>query len=200
GWVGYCLTAGVQEQCVGFLYGIGANGKTTFLLAVREMLGDYACQAVSELLLERRHESHPTERADLFGKRFVATIETDEGKRIAEGLMKQLTGGDKVRARFMCRDFFEFTPSHKIFLAANHKPVVRGTDLATWRRIKLVPFTVTIPNKERDKTLLDKLRKEFPGILAWAVRGCQAWQASGLAEPKEITAATAGYRSEMDSV
>src|SRR5262249_36131226 len=131
--VGYGLTGDVSEQCLWFFYGTGANGKSTFLGTVLAMLGDYGMQAVSDLLMVKNHEGHPTERADLLGKRFVATIETEEGKRMAEALMKQMTGGDKVRARRMRQDFFEFSPTHKIILAANHRPTVRGTDLAAWR-------------------------------------------------------------------
>src|SRR5579875_2532102 len=101
-------------------------------------------------LMAKNTEAHPTERAHLFGRRFVATIETEEGKRMAEALMKQLTGGDKVKARRMRQDFFEMVPTWKIFLAANHKPVIRGTDLAVWRRIRLIPFTVTIQEKDKD--------------------------------------------------
>ena len=163
-------------------------------------LGDYGMQAVSELLMQKHHESHPTERADLFGKRFVATIETEEGKRLAEALMKQVTGGDPVRARKMRQDFFEFLPTHKIALAANHKPVVRGTDHAVWRRIKLVPFTVTIPDEEKDKNLPAKLKAEKPGILAWAIRGCLDWQRQGLGEPDEVRQATSQYQAEQDTV
>jgi putative DNA primase/helicase len=198
--VGYGLTGDVSEQCLWFFYGTGANGKSTFLGTVLAMLGDYGMQAVSDLLMVKNHESHPTERADLFGKRFVATIETEEGKRMAEALMKQMTGGDKVRARKMRQDFFEFTATHKIVLAANHKPTVRGTDHAVWRRIKLVPFTVTIGDDKKDKALPAKLKKELPGILAWAVRGCRDWQQHGLGEPEEVTAATDSYRAEQDLV
>jgi P4 family phage/plasmid primase-like protien len=196
--VGYALTGDVSEQCLWFLYGTGANGKSTFLTTILALLGDYAMQAVSDLLMQKHHESHPTERADLFGRRFVATIETEEGKRLAESLMKQLTGGDKVRARKMRMDFFEFSPTHKIILAANHKPAIRGCDLAVWRRIKLVPFIVTIPDKEKDKNLPGKLREELPGILAWAVRGCMDWQRHGLGEPDEVRVATDDYRAEQD--
>src|SRR5262249_61846591 len=124
--IGYALTGSVAEHCLWFLHGLGANGKTTFLLTILAMMGDYACQAVSDLLLQKKHESHPTERKDLFGRRFVATIETDEGRRMAEALMKQLTGGDRVRARGMFENFFEFEAQHKIFLAANHKPMITG--------------------------------------------------------------------------
>jgi putative DNA primase/helicase len=198
--VGYGLTGDVGEQCLWFFHGTGANGKSTFLGTALAMLGDYAMQAVSDLLLVKNHEAHPTERADLFGKRFVATIETEEGKRMAEALMKQMTGGDKVRARRMRQDFFEFTPSHKIILAANHRPAVRGTDHAVWRRIKMVPFTVTIPEEEKDKALPEKLKAELPGILAWAVRGCLDWQRYGLGEPDEVRQATATYQAEQDTV
>jgi putative DNA primase/helicase len=197
---GYGLTGDVREQCLWFLHGTGANGKSTFLGTVLAMLGDYGMQAVSELLLAKRSESHPTERADLFGRRLVATIEVDEGKGWAEALMKQLTGGDKVRARWCFKDFFEFPPTWKIFLAANHKPAVRGTDHGNWRRIKLIPFTVTIPEEEQDKTLGEKLRAELPGILAWAVRGCLEWQREGLGEPEEVRRATDAYRAEQDTL
>jgi putative DNA primase/helicase len=196
--VGYCLTGDVREQCLWFLYGLGANGKSTYLQLLLHLLGDYAIQAVSELLMQKRNESHPTERADLFGRRFVATIETDDGRKIAESLMKQLTGGDRVRARKMRQDFFEFDQSWKIFLAANHKPVVTGNDHATWRRIKLVPWTVTIPDSEKDKNLLAKLKAEASGVLNWALGGCRAWQERGLGEPEEVRAATDAYRAEQD--
>jgi P4 family phage/plasmid primase-like protien len=198
--IGYTLTGDVREQCLWFFHGGGANGKSTFLLMIKELLGDYGMQAVSDLLMVKNHEAHPTERADLVGKRFVATIETEEGKRMAEAFVKQLTGGESVRARKMRQDFFEFLPTHKIFLAANHKPIVRGSDLGAWRRIKLIPFTVTIPDGEKDKTLLDKLKGELPGILAWAVRGCLEWQRFGLEEPKEVQAAIQEYRAEQDAV
>jgi putative DNA primase/helicase len=197
---GYWLTGDVSEQVLWFFHGAGANGKSTFLGTVLAMLGDYGMQAVSDLLMTKHNETHPTERADLFGRRFVATIETEEGKRMAEALLKQLTGGDKVRARKMRQDFFEFDPRHKIVLAANHKPQVRGTDHAVWRRIKLVPFTVTIPDEEKDKQLPEKLKGELPGVLAWAVAGCLEWQRHGLGEPDEVRQATAAYQAEQDAV
>jgi P4 family phage/plasmid primase-like protien len=198
--VGHCLSGDVSEQALWFLYGSGANGKSTFILTLLAMLGDYACQAVSELLLQKSSEAHPTERADLLGRRFVATIETDEGKRLAEALTKQLTGGDKLKARRMRQDFFEMAPTWKLFLVANHKPTVRGQDLAMWRRIKLIPFLVTITDAEKDKTLGEKLKAELPGILNWALAGCQRWQQEGLVEPEEVKAATAAYQAEQDLV
>jgi putative DNA primase/helicase len=195
---GYALTGDVSEQCLFFFFGAGSNGKSTFLGTIKHVLGDYACQAVSELLMAKSSEAHPTERADLFGRRFIATIETDEGKRMAEALMKQLTGGDEVKARRMRQDFFAMIPTWKIFLAANHRPVIKGGDLAVWRRIKLVPFTVTITDAEKDKQLADKLKTEAPGIMAWCMRGCLAWQKDGLQEPAEVSRATAEYRAEQD--
>jgi putative DNA primase/helicase len=196
--IGYALTADVREQCLWFLYGPGSNGKSTFIAVLLALLGDYGIQAVSELLLAKSREAHPTERADLFGKRFVATVEVDEGKRMAESLMKQLTGGDKMRARSLYQNFFEFDQTWKILLAVNHKPTVHGTDHAVWRRIKLVPFTVTIPDEEKDKDLLRKLKGELPGILKWAIQGCLEWQRHGLGEPEEVTQATDAYRAEQD--
>jgi putative DNA primase/helicase len=164
------------------------------------MLGGYACQAISELLMVRQGESHPTERADLFGRRFVACIEAEEGKRIAEALLKQLTGSDRIRARRMREDFWEFRPTHKLFLAANHKPIIRGSDHAIWRRIKLVPFTVTFADERKDKSLPEKLKAELPGILNWALTGCLAWQRHGLGEPVGVRQATGEYQGEMDLV
>jgi putative DNA primase/helicase len=197
---GYGLTGDVGEQCLFFFHGSGANGKSTLLGALLGLLGDYGMQAVNDLLIVKHNESHPTERADLFGKRFAATIETEEGKRLAEALMKQMTGGDKVRARKMRQDFFEFDPQHKIVLAANHKPTIKGTDFAVWRRIKMVPFVVTIQEEEKDKSLPEKLRAERAGILNWALRGCLDWQRHGLAEPDEVRQATAAYQAEQDTV
>ncbi|MGH7378091.1 MAG: DNA primase family protein, partial [Candidatus Methylomirabilales bacterium] len=149
--VGHALTGDVREQVLQFLHGTGANGKTTFLNAILDAVGDYGKQAAPELLTIKYGTEHPTGLADLRGCRFVASIEVEEGKRLAEVLVKQLTGGDRLKARFMRENFFEFTPTHKIFLAVNHKPVIRGTDHAIWRRIRLVPFTVTIPDAEQDK-------------------------------------------------
>jgi putative DNA primase/helicase len=197
---GYALTGDVSEQCLWFFHGGGANGKSTFLGTLLALLGDYGMQAVSDLLMVKHNETHPTERADLFGKRFVATIETEEGKRMAEALMKQMTGGDRIRARKMRQDFFEFDPTHKIAFAANHKPAIRGNDLAVWRRIKLVPFTVTIPDEEKDKQLPAKLKAELPGVLNWCLRGCLDWRREGLAEPDEVRQATTQYQCEQDTV
>lgn len=197
--VGYALTGDVSEQVLFYLYGKGANGKSTFLTTILAMLGkDYATQAAPELLTQG--DRHPTEIADLRGLRFVASTEIEDGRRMAEGLVKQMTGGDVLKARFMRGDFFQFEPTHKLFLAANHKLVIKGTDHAIWRRIKLIPFIVTIPDNEKDVRLPEKLRAELPGILAWAVRGCAAWYARGLDTPADVIEATGDYRSEMDTL
>jgi P4 family phage/plasmid primase-like protien len=197
---GYSLTGEVSEQVLVFLYGTGANGKSTFLLILQSLLGEYATQAAPELLLTKKGDAHPTEVADLFGRRVAVSTEVEAGRSWSEVQIKQLTGGDRIKARFMRKDFFEFQPTHKLFVAANHKPRVRGTDHGIWRRIRLVPFSVTIPEHARDKNLVQKLQAELPGILAWAVRGCLAWQKDGLGEPAEVTAATKAYREEMDAL
>jgi P4 family phage/plasmid primase-like protien len=197
--IGYSLTGDVSEQVLFLLWGKGANGKSTLLNAIIDVFGsDYAMQAPDGLLMAKQGEGHPTERADLYGKRIVSSVEIEDGRRLAESLIKQLTGGDPIRARRMREDFWEFWPSHKLWMALNHKPIIRGTDHGIWRRIKFVPFVVTIPDADQDKQLGVKLQAERQGILAWAVRGCLAWQQHGLGEPDEVKAATAEYRGEMD--
>lgn len=196
--VGYVLTGDVSEQVLFILWGSGSNGKSTFLNTLMDILGAYAIKAAPNLLMVKKHDAHPTECADPFGRRLVAAIETEKEHALSEVLVKEMTGGDPIRTRRMREDFWEFLPTHKIFLATNHKPVIRGTDHAIWRRIRLIPFTVTIPDDQQDKHLMDKLSKERPGILAWAVRGCLAWQRHGFGLPGEVKMATDDYRSEMD--
>ena len=204
--VGYCLTGETREQCLFFLYGTGANGKTTFIRTIQEMLGPYAIQAPADLLVAKYGSEHPTGQADLHGVRMVVCVEMQEGKRLAESLVKQLTGQDKIRARRMRENYWVFSPTHKIWLLANHKPVIRGTDYAIWRRIRLIPFTQTFwpagSGKEpaQDPLLLKKLRAERSGIMNWAVEGCLAWQRDGLIPPREVQAATEQYREESDVV
>lgn len=196
--VGYSITGSVAEHALFFCYGTGANGKSTFLDTLHKLLGDdYAAKAPTDLLLAKR-DTHPTELTLLHGRRFVACVEADSGRRLAEAAVKEMTGGDKITARRMREDFWTFDPTHKIWLAANHKPGVRGTDNGIWRRIKLIPFTVTIPEEQQDKHLKDKLLEELPGILNWAILGCIEWQNVGLAEPAEVTRATRDYRHEQD--
>ncbi len=199
--IGYALTGDVSEQVLFFFHGPGSNGKSTLINAVLSTHGNYyAAIAAPGLLMMKRNENHPTELADLWGKRFIASVEVDQGKRFAEVLLKQVTGGDPLKGRFMRKDFFQFWPTHKIFIAGNHKPIIRGTDGAIWRRIHLVPFTVTIPDDEQDKKLPEKLESEKRGILAWAVTGCIAWQRDGLGTPEDVKLATAQYRAGMDTI
>jgi putative DNA primase/helicase len=198
--VGYSLTGSTREQVLFMPHGGGANGKSTFLETIRSLFGEYAQQAPSDLFLEQRTGGPRSDIARLRGARFVSAVETGDGRRLAESLVKQLTGGDRIAARFLYRNEFEFDPTHKLWLATNHLPEVRGTDEAIWRRIKLIPFTRTIPEHERDPDLLAKLREELAGILAWAIEGCLAWQRDGLQAPAAVTSATSAYRADMDTI
>lgn len=200
--VGYSLSGSTQEQCAFFCYGNGRNGKSTFLDVISFMLGDYAINIQPETIMVKRGSSSSasSDVARLKGARFVTSVEPDEGMRLNEGLVKQLTGGDRVTARYLYGNEFEFKPEFKLWMGTNHKPIIRGTDMGIWRRIHLVPFTVTIPEEKADKHLLQKLTKELPGILKWAVEGCLMWQREGLKQPKVVEDATKEYRSEMDVV
>jgi putative DNA primase/helicase len=199
--MGASLVGEVSEHVLPIFWGSGANGKSTLLETWRGMLGnDYASSAPPGFLISVKSRQHPTELADLHGKRFVAAEETDDSGRLSESLVKALTGGNSIRARRMREDFWQFQPSHSIVLATNHRPVVRGTDYGIWRRLLLVPFNVTIPPEQQDKRLATKLRAEWPAILRWAVQGCLEWQQSGLRPPTEVMAATDSYRVDMDTL
>ncbi len=195
---GYTLTGVTSEECLFMLYGTGRNGKSKFMGALKHVLGDYSRTTAPETLMVKREGHIPNDVAALLGSRFVSTTEVEDGARMAESLVKQITGGDEMSARFMRGEYFDFTPTFKIWIAGNHKPVIRGTDIAIWERILLVPFTVTIPVAERDKQLTQKLQAEGAGILRWMVEGCLEWKAEGLNPPPEVHAATEEYRSEMD--
>lgn len=197
---GYTLTGVTREHALFFMYGTGANGKTTFLNAITAATGDYHRTAPIETFTAVTGERHPTDLAGLRGARLVTAIETEEGRRWAEAKIKALTGGDKISARFMRQDFFEFVPQFKLLIAGNHKPGLRSVDEAIRRRFNLIPFTVTIPPAERDEALPDKLKAELPGILAWIIAGCLEWQEKGLAAPSAVTAATAAYLEAEDAV
>jgi putative DNA primase/helicase len=196
--LGYSLTGDCSEQCVFILWGSGANGKTTLLSTAGTMLGDYALSTRPETLMVKRGDTIPNDVARLKGARLVIAVEAESSQRMAEGLVKQMSGQDRMTARFMRQEYFDFTPTFKIFLATNHKPLIRDTTHAMWRRVRLVPFTVTIPDDQQDRHLAEKLRAEWPGILAWAVQGCRDWQRGGLGLPDEVRAATEEYRAEMD--
>lgn len=198
---GYSLTGSTKEQDIFIPFGTGANGKSTALNTVMALLGqDYAKQTSATALLTKQNETAGEEIAILAGSRFVATIEVDDGRRLAESLVKQLTGGDRVRARFLFSNSFEFLPTFKLWLATNHRPKVTGTDKGIWRRIKLIPFNVAIPENEQDRDLPEKLKEELPGILNWCVEGCLKWQREGLTPPTEVVFATDTYRAEMDTL
>ncbi|MEO3428717.1 phage/plasmid primase, P4 family [Pelagibius sp. CAU 1746] len=198
--IGYTLTGSTSEQCMFLLHGTGANGKTTFLNAIKDILDPYARQAQAESLMVRRSEGARSDIARLAGARLVVTSESEANHKFAEGLVKQMTGGDPITARYLYQQEFEFVPQFKIFLATNRKPNIEGTDEGIWRRIHLIPFDVTFPLEKRDKGLPEKLRAEQQGILAWAVKGCLAWQNDGLQPPEKVRAATKEYRAESDQV
>ena len=196
---GIALTGKVGEQILPILYGSGSNGKSTIINTMLGLMGgDYAMKAPQNFLMVKHHETHPTEIADLFGKRLVAAIETGEGVRINEPLIKELTGGDKIRARRMREDFWEFSPTHKIWLGTNHRPTIRGTDHAIWRRLREIPFTVTIPLDQSIKDMDIQLAIEYSGILNWCLEGVLSWQRDGLVTPDEVTTATAEYKAQQD--
>lgn len=197
-FAGYSLTGSTKEQCIIIWWGKGANGKSTIISPISEALGDYAQTTRPETLMVKKGDGVPSDLAKLKGARLVTAAEAEDGQRLAESAIKQITGGEKIQARALYQDWFEFTPEFKILLCTNHKPIIRGDDHAIWRRIRLVPFTVTIPEGERDKDLPEKLRAELPGILAWMVAGAAEWLKNGLGNPAEVKAATDSYQSEQN--
>lgn len=200
--VGYSLTASTKEQVMFFLYGNGRNGKSVFLDIVSELMGTYGMSMQADSLMVKRGGSsgHNEDIARLDGARFVTSSEPNEGVRLDEGLIKQLTGGDPVSASFKGGHVFDYKPQYKLWVATNHKPIIRGNDDGIWRRLPLIPFTVQIPLDKVDKNLSSKLRLELPGILNWAVEGSLMWQREGLTPPETIQKATMDYRKEMDVI
>jgi putative DNA primase/helicase len=196
--VGYSLSGDTSEQCLFLLHGSGANGKSVLVKTIAALTGEYGEQVATESLMAKKHGGVNNDIAALRGARFVSATETESGHRLAESLVKQITGGDIVKARFLFQEYFSYEPRFKVWLAANHKPDVKIGGFAMWRRIRLLPFEVTIPPDERDAHLTEKLRETLPGILAWAVRGCLEWQANGLGEPQAVRDATAAYQVEQD--
>ena len=195
---GYGLTAVTIEHAMFFLHGGGSNGKTTLLNTVANIMGDYHCAAPIETFTESSTDRHPTELAMLRGARVVTATETEENRYWAEAKIKKLTGGDSIRARFMKQDFFEYTPQFKLAIAGNKKPSLRGVDEAIRRRFNMLPFTVTIPEAERDRDLLEKLEGEWPGIMAQLIAGCLDWQVQGLSQPTVVTEATGEYFQDQN--
>jgi len=194
--VGYAATASTREEVLFFAFGHGLNGKSKFLGGIGDALGPYAISMKFSTFVERDKDSGRFDQADLLGARFVSAIEAGRAVRFNESLLKALTGGDPIRAERKFKDSFQFEPTHTLFLAANHKPEIRDTSLSMWRRVKLIPFVVTIPPDERDEQLAEKLRAEAPGILSWIVDGCLAWQNQGLGTAGAVEAASEEYRVE----
>jgi len=199
-YVGYCLTGVTTEHAFVYCYGTGANGKSTFINTIATVFGDYATVADMSTFLAKRNEAHPTDLAHLVGARLVTAQETQRGRSWDEVKIKALTGGDKLTARFIRQDFFDFTPVFKLLIGGNHKPKVSTVDIAIRRRLLIGPFTVTIPKEERDTELLQKLQAEHPAILRWAINGCLQWQQIGLAPPDRVISATESYFAEQNIV
>ena len=196
---GLALLGKVTEHILPILKGTGANGKGTWYGAVLHALGDYAAPAEPELFMDREG-GHPTGQMDLIGRRMVVVSESDKGRRMNEANMKRLVGGDKIKARWMRRDFIEFTPSHTAFLVTNHLPKVSGDDPAVWRRLRVIPFDVVIPPEEYDRQLDEKLQLEADAVLAWAIAGWQDYRQHSLAEPPQVLVATEEYQKDSDAV
>ena len=197
---GYALTGITREHALAFAYGTGANGKSVETSTITGILGDYHRTAPIETFTVSKNDTHPTDLAMLRGARRVTVVETEEGRRWAESTIKTLTGGDRIPARFMHQDFFEYIPQFKLWIAGNHKPRLRNIDEAMRRRLHLVPFTVTIPKEDRDQRLSEKLKAEWPGILHWLITGCLQWQSEGLDPPEAVSKATDDYFSAEDAI
>jgi putative DNA primase/helicase len=199
-YIGYCLTGDTSEHRFVFAFGTGANGKSTLVNIVAKIIADYATVADVGTFLAANHERHPTDIAKLHGARFVIAQETEKGRRWDEAKIKTMTGGDKMTARFMRQDFFDFTPTFKLFITGNNKPRLDNVDEAMRRRLLLLPFTVQIPPEERDPDLPAKLMAEAPAILRWCINGCLEWQRIGLAPPAVVTDATTAYFDDQDTI
>lgn len=199
-YIGYCLTGVTSEHVFVFAYGTGANGKSTFINTIVGIMGDYATVADMSTFIASNNEKHPTDLAKLRGARLVVAQETQKGRRWDETKIKALTGGDKITARFMRQDFFDFVPTFKLFICGNHKPRLSSVDEAVRRRLLLVPFTVQIPKDDRDPLLPDKLKAEWPAILRWCYDGCAEWQLVGLNPPAIVRDATEAYFAEQDTL
>ena len=193
---GYALTGDTREHALFFVHGDGGNGKGVFVNSVTKILGDYATTAAMDTFVSGYGSRHPTELASLHGARMVTASETEEGRAWAEARIKSLTGGDRIAARFMRQDFFEFDPRFKLLIVGNHRPTLANVDEALRRRMNFVPFV----NKPRvkDRELEVKLQGEWPGILRWMIDGCLDWQANGLVRPDAVAEATERYFGDQD--
>jgi putative DNA primase/helicase len=197
--VGYSLTGDIREQCFFFLYGTGHNGKSKFIETIEFVMGELVARAGKGIVSAAKWGDYPLrEMADIPGARLVLASETEEDERLNESVIKDLTGGDSLRAERKYEHAFVFRPVAKLWIYGNHKPTIRGTDCGIWRRVRLIPFTRTFEGSDDDPRLGDKLREEASGILNWAIRGCLLWQAEGLRPPKIVQLAVSEYRSEQD--
>jgi putative DNA primase/helicase len=201
-WLGYCLTGSTAAQCFVVNYGTGANGKTTLATAMLNLLGEYGTQADFATFLQRREPGIRNDLAGLCGSRVVMACEGPEGAKLDTATIKGITGSDTVTARFLHKEYFSFAPTFKLMLATNHMPAIRDTSNAMWRRVLLVPWTVTIPESERRpiEQILGELRAEASGMLEWCIAGCLQWQRDGLIPPDEVQRATADYKEDQDDI
>lgn len=198
--IGYSLTGMTNEQCFFILWGDGCNGKSTFIETIAYILNDYGMTCDSKTLMAKDGNQINNDVARLKGARFVSAGETNRYKEFDEAVIKRLTGNDKIIARFLNKENFEFYPTFKIFITTNHKPNIRSIDEGIWRRVRMIPFLLKIDNNKMDKFLVDKLKEEASGILAWAVQGCLGWQMEGLKEPELIHEAGKKYKMEEDRI
>jgi len=198
--LGYSVIGTTSEQKLFVCTGSGSNGKSTLLELIRDILGTYARAIPASSLLHAKGHNPRYELASLPGVRFVTAVESDVDKRLAEGLVKSITGSDTISARQIYNAPFTFRPQLTLWLATNHLPHIEGTDHAIWRRLKVIPFDVTIPDDEQDQGLPMKLLAEAPGVLAWLVEGCRAYNTDGLGEPEAVTAAVTSFRESQDTV
>lgn len=196
--VGYSLTGDISEQSMYFLVGGGSNGKSTFVNTIKKLMGDYGLQTNSDTFIKKKSEGANNDIARLASSRFVSAVESEEGEKLQESLVKTITGGEQILARFLRQEFFEFLPEFKVFFTTNHKPIIGGVDDGIWRRVKIIPFTLNLKPHERDKKLEEKLSLEMSGILNWAIDGCMMWQKSGVKEPTVVMDATGNYKQDMD--
>lgn len=200
--LGVALVGSTLEEKLDIWFGTGANGKTTTARVLMDILGEYALRAAPGLLIASKHERHPTEVADLCGSRLVFSVEVEESRRLAESLVKDLTGGDRKKARFMGRDFFSFEQTFSIVLVANHKPIISGCDEGIWRRIRLIPWENRVDPTRRlpQEEVLPELKTEASAILNWVLAGLQDWQQDHDWTAEEVKAATDTYRMEQDAL
>lgn len=198
--VGYIMTGDTSEQKFFFLHGAGRNGKSTFVEILNAIMDEYATTTPMNTFIKQQNEGINNDIAGLKGSRLVTAQETEKGKQLSETKLKMLTGGDTIKARFLHKEYFEYTPNFKILISGNHKPKVKETTTAIWDRMRLIPFTVKIEDNERDPYLKEKLLLESSGILNWMIEGCRKWISGKLSCPSIVIQSTNEYRTEMDVV